>query len=150
MDQEQEPNNTVKMLLGDKVIDVPVNNQAFNRLTTTGQFVLQTGDGEDLVASCVSFVASQSETEPVRQTMKLTKEWKELSTDSSLVVFLRNITAPAVDDKLDHGIEVVAEGQKIPYLVPIDHWQLFHVQPSLLLSVRSKSTSRLLLMVMPK
>lgn len=147
----EQPNNTVKMILGDKVIDVPVNNQAFNRLTTTGQFVLQTPDGEDLVASCVSFVASQSETEPVRQTMKLTKDWNELPTDSSsLVIFLRNITAPAVGDELDHGIEVVAQGQKVPYLIPIDHWQLFHMQPSLLLSVRSKSNSRLLLMVMPK
>lgn len=142
----------VKMIIGDKVVDMPARDTAFNRLTTTGEFVLQTADGDDLVASCVSFVASSSDNEPTKQFMKLNNEWKELPVDSesALVVFFRNITVVELGDDQDYSVEAIALGQSIPYLVPVNHWQLFHMQPGVKLSVRSRSNSRILLLVMPR
>ena len=89
MEQEQD---AVKMIIGDKIVEMAAGTMSFNRLTTTGEFVLQTADGEDLVASCISFVASaSSDHEPTKQFLKLNTEWKDLPVDdTALVVFFRH------------------------------------------------------------
>ncbi|WP_250481358.1 hypothetical protein, partial [Caballeronia sp. GAOx1] len=89
----------------NKTVDMPVAASQFHKLTTTGQFVLQTSDGEDLVASCVSFVASGADYEPIKKHVKLNKTWQQLEIgDDPLVVFFRNVTVVGVGDVLDHSV----------------------------------------------